>query len=715
MLMDDIQSHVSKLISEKKYNEVIFLLNSNLNNLQRSWCHNILGFCFFEVQNIPKAIENFNLAIYYDNKDPKPYFNLALLYSSKNLEINLANNFYLQAIKLDNTNIDYKISYANYLSKLNNSGAVRYYYEAIELKPNLVKAYIGLSEYYNNKENFKESINICQKYFLKYDKDPFLLNNLSAALIRLGMFEEATKELKSALILNQNIDATHLNLGICYYQIGDFKNSLSFFSNAIKINSSNEINLIFYGRALSKLKNPTKSLNWFRKAYKIKKNPLILFEMAYVFSDFKRINCALRLFQKAIKLKPESSQHISDYIGLLRYKDNLIEDEYLIEAKKLIRKFKVNSNVTDQLNFKKKVSKKLVVGFVSGDLRDHPVSRFIIDTLDHLKKNFTLIAYYNNVVNDKFSSEMMKKFDSWKNIYGINDVSASKLIKSDKVDILFDLSGHTSKNRFLIFKLRSAPIQISWIGYLASTCLDEMDYIIADKYTVPNKHFKNFTEKVIQLPNIWNTYRYEDAIEKNNTSPCIKNGYLTLGCFNNPGKINSRTIKLFSDLLKSNKNFKIIFKYKNIDNPFIKNKIISIFKKNLAPIENIIFEQGSSRNDFLKTYNKIDISIDPVNYNGGSTSFESVMMGVPVMSLIGDSFISRCGYSINMNLKLNKMIAVDNHDFVKKINFFYDNKLELDSIRQMLIAKGKFSPLYNHNKLSKNLANALNDLFKNNY
>ena len=714
--MISLQLEISNLISEKKYQEVISLLNSNFRDIPKSWCYNVLGICFTEMQDNVEAIKNFKSSIYYDQKDAKPYFNLALLYSSANEEKSLANQFFLKANELDSKNIYYKISYANYLSKLNSKRAANYYYQAIDLRPDLPVAYIGLTEHYIGQGKFKETVDICNKYFAKYKKHHLLLNNLATALIKLHRIKEAAIELQSSLKLNDKFYAPHLNLGICYYELGLYKLSIKYFITAMQINNSNFMCLFYYARALLELNKPLESIQYFRRAYKINKDPAIWMLISDVFLKFRRINFAIKQSKKSISLGPNHPNRlvfISHYIFALRYSDNLIEYTYLNEAKKLTSNLR--SDAVPKLNINKTISKKPIIGFVSGDFNKHPVGMFLLNILEYLRKNFIINAYYNDRKDDFISAKLRKKFHSWKSIYDLTDVETCKLIRDDKVNILFDLSGHTSKNRLGVFKYRSAPIQISWIGYLASTGITEIDYIIADKYTVPEEHFKNFEEKIIQLPNIWNTYDYEEKIEKNIFPPCINNNYLTLGFFNNPNKINKENLELLSDLVLSNKNIKIIFKYMNIDHPLIKNKIINYFKKKSAPIENIYFESGASRDEFLKAYNRIDISIDPINYNGGSTSFESVMMGVPVMSIIGDTFMSRCGYSINMNLGLSKMIAVNKKDFIEKINYFYENMEELASIRKTLITKAKFSPLFDHKKLSQNLINELNNLLKNNY
>jgi predicted O-linked N-acetylglucosamine transferase (SPINDLY family) len=707
--MTDIKIEISKLLTEKKFQKIINLINANINYKRDSWVYNILGCCYLQIQNTQEAIQNFELSIFQDKNNANPYFNLALLYSANN-EKNLSNNFFIQAIELDSNNAEYKLAYANFLQKLNNDIALRYYNDAIKISPEKVEIYLALSQYYINKNKYNDALNICKQYFQKYSKHPQLLNNYCVALLKSGKFKEAINNLHSALQFNSKMEELHLNLGICYFSLEQYEESLNCFSRVLQLNKNNEKNLIFYALSLSKLNQPIQSIKYLRAAYKIKKNPVIYFHLGNVFYKFRRTNFALQLFKKSVELDSNHVLSFNNYLFTLRFKECLTEDYYLQAAKKF--NTKIQFSKSSNLNSNLLINKKLKIGFVSGDFNQHPVGRFLLGILDYLKDNFVLHGYYNNTKEDFITEELKKKFNSWTNIYGVSDNDVVESIKSHNVNILFDLSGHTSNNRYLVFKLRPAPIQISWIGFLASTGLKEMDYLIADKYTVEDKHLKNFSEKVIRLPNIWNTHLYEENIFKNKTSPCILNKYLTLGCFNNPNKINCETIELYSEILKSNKNIKIIFKFSNIENIFIKNSIMKHFKKNKAPIENILFEKGTSRNSLLESYNKIDISLDPINYNGGASSFESVIMGVPVMSLIGNTFLSRCGYSINMNLNLPKMIAKNKIEFIKNINYYYNNMIELDIIRKLLIEKGKFSNLFNHEKLAKNLTKELYYLYK---
>lgn len=708
--MKFIQSEVAKLLSNKNYEDVIHLLKNNLNNIPKSWSYNLIGFAYLKLNKIEEAKKNFFQSIEHDEKNPNPYFNLALINSVQNLENNVSKKFFLKAIELDHKNTEYIIAYANYLAKLKNDECVRYYQDLIKNNPSDAKGYIGLSNYFIEKNNFNDAIILCKQYYeIVNIPNPLISNNQSVALLKIGKIHEAIEVLNQSLMINKKIFQLYSNLGHCYYALKNYSSAYENFYQSLNISKKDQLNYIYCAKTLSKLNRPKEALFYFKSALKIKINHNIYFHIANFYLNYKKINLAIIYFKKSLKLNSDDEETISNYLLCLRYSNLKDENSYLIEAKK----FSNNINNLEVSNLNIGINSKKRIGFVSADFNSHPVARFLINTLKNIKNNFSTFAYYNHFKIDHLTIDLKNNFDNWTEINNKKDEAVSNLIKNDKIDVLIDLSGHTLGNRLRLFKLRSAPVQISWIGFLASTGIKEMDYLIADIHTVPDQNLNNFSEKIIRLPNIWNTYEYDENIPKNKTSPCMESSFLTLGCFSNPNKIDNETIHLFSMILKSNKNIKIIFKYKNIDNYFIKNQILKQFENNLAPIKNIFFESGAERNQYLQSYNKIDLLIDPIFYNGGSTNFESIMMGVPIMSFMGNSFLSRCGYSINQNLNLTKLISKSYDEYVEKINYLEKNRIKLNEIRNYLLDNGKKLSLFNHNEFSNAFIEQINSIIKN--
>ena len=287
------------------------------------------------------------------------------------------------------------------------------------------------------------------------------------------------------------------------------------------------------------------------------------------------------------------------------------------------------------------------------------------------------------------------------------------VIRKDGIHILIDLSGHSRKNRLPIFINKPAPIQVSWASYAGSTGIPEIDYMIGDRFVTPKNESGHFTEKIFRLPNMWVCFSVPDFDVQISDPPVIKNGYVTFGSFNNLTKINNKVISLWSKILIAIPKSKIFLKTKELNNLYLKEKIISKFKENGINLNSIILEGGSSRSKLLNSYNKIDIALDPFPYSGGVTSLEAIWMGVPVLTKKGFRFISHTTESINHNLGMSDWIANDENEYVKKaIKFSTDLEL-LTEINKNLRGTALKSPLFDSTLFAKQLNNAFWEMWNN--
>ena len=305
---------------------------------------------------------------------------------------------------------------------------------------------------------------------------------------------------------------------------------------------------------------------------------------------------------------------------------------------------KYHQNTICQIFLSKSSTTKLKIGFVSSDLRNHPIGYFLFETIKYLKDmNLELVAYSNLIKEDEDSLtyELKDFFSQWHQVKSMSDLELINLIRQDKINLLIDLSGHSAKSRLPIFINKPAPLQITWAGYLDTTGLKEIDYIIADPFVVDKNQESLFVEKVWRLPDIWNSFSQPNYNIKVGTLPAIKNKFVTFGSFNHLNKMNSSVIKLWSTLLKKIPKSKLFLKYRSLNIDFYKNSIVNKFYDFGINQNQLILEGSSPREDLLKTYNRIDISLDPFPYSGGTTNFESIWMGVPILVLKGKKFISK--------------------------------------------------------------------------
>jgi len=518
----------------------------------------------------------------------------------------------------------------------------------------------------------------------KYPNVPILHNILGVSQSSRSKFEEAIVNFKKAINLNPKFIDAYTNLGIALKNNGELLGSLDAFQNALKINPNNYLSN---------------------------------YNLGDLYTKFNEIEKATQCFKKAIDSKPNFSLAYSNYVFLLNYSKQYDGNLYynaILNYSKSIKRLDKNLLVPFKYN---KTTTKLLVGFVSGDFKKHPVGYFLFETLKHLKEmNFELIAYSNLMQDeeDSFTHELKNIFYKWHQVKKMDDLKLTNLIRSDKINILVDLSGHSAKNRLPIFVNRPAPLQISWCGYLNSTGLKEIDYVIADNFVIDQKQEKLFVEKIWRMPNIWNSFSEPEFNIKVGTLPAIKNKFITFGSFNNLNKINDSVIELWSKLLNTIPKSKLFLKYRNLlNNDFYKNSIVNKFSNFGVKGEQLILEGASKkRKELLETYNRVDISLDPFPFSGATTSFESVWMGVPVLVFGGKNSIFKCGKSVNHNIKMTDWIAENEEDFIYKAVSFSSDYEKLSNLRSNLRYNSTNSPLFDTKNFAKNFHEALWKMWK---
>ena len=362
-------------------------------------------------------------------------------------------------------------------------------------------------------------------------------------------------------------------------------------------------------------------------------------------------------------------------------------------------------------NFTK--DKQINLGIVSGDFRKHPVAYFLMDILKDLKnENIKLFAYSNPEFEDDYTQSLKEKFDVFNNISSLSDKDCATKIYDEKIDILIDMSGYSNQTRLSLFKQKIAPLQISWAGWLETTGLKEIDYIVGDSIVTPEDHKDFYVEKILQLPNIWCHLSTSD-IQQINTShtPALINNFITFGCFNSMHKINNKVIETWSEILSSVLNSKILIKNFQVNNSLYKKKIINEFKKNNILEDRLIFEEASTRDKLLLSYNNIDIALDTFPYTGGTTSLETAWMCVPLLTIKGDSFISRCGASVNSNLNQDHWTANNINHYIQLAKEYSSDYKKLDINRSYLRNNSRKTAIFNSKLFSKNFANALKKIW----
>ena len=555
---------------------------------------------------------------------------------------------------------------------------------------------------------FQKSINIKSDFFEAHF-------NLLQSFYDLKKYDEAILQSKKCLKINSKSIKTFLLLGNLYDKLNQEKKSEKYFSEILKIDSKDSNAYYSLGNLYKKKANYEKAIYNYKLAIKFNENYFASYNnLGTLYQEIGKFDLAILNFKSVIKINPNFSGAYQNYLFCLNFSKYFDLNLYF----ELVQKFKQSLSKIDLDKISKfpkikKTDKKIRVGFVSGDYGNHPVSHYLLNTINHIsEKKFELIAYSNSNRMDEITLELKKRFNFWRKINHLSDTEVINLVSKDSVDILFDLSGHTAKNRLSIFVNKVAPVQVTWCGYNASTGLKEIDYIIVDPYVVPLTEQKYFTEKIFQLPNTFQCISINDDIKIDHSSYQNKKD-ITFGSFNNLSKINDNVIDVWSEILKKVQNSKLFLKAKQLDNLAIVENIKMKFQKNGINAEKIITEgQSKTREEMLKKYNKIDIALDPFPYPGVTTSLEANWMGVPLLTKKGNNFYSRIGTSINKNLNMENWIANNEKDYILKAISKASDLEKLFQIKKELRNKFIKSPLSNVKLFAKNFENCLNLMWK---
>ena len=350
---------------------------------------------------------------------------------------------------------------------------------------------------------------------------------------------------------------------------------------------------------------------------------------------------------------------------------------------------------------------KIRIGFLSSDiLQGHSITYFLKTVLQNYdKKKFEIILLLNNAKEDQLTQSFKNLVTETINISNLNNISALNKIRELKLDITIDLMGYTSTHRIELLKNRLAKKQVIWMGYCNTSGLENMDYIISDPNLIKPDEQKFYSEKVIYLPEIWNCHCGFDFERKENPAPFINNKYFTFGSFNSFNKINPDVVNVWSNILKRVSKSKLVLKTSHRNHAL--KRLKNLFEKNNV-LESIQFiGRQEDLKDHLITYNDIDIALDTFPYNGVTTSFEATWMGVPVITMAGYNFNSRCGESINKNLNMERMVAKDKEDYVNKVVDLSNNHEDYINLRKSIFLNALKSPLFNVQNYSKSFFEAL--------
>lgn len=348
--------------------------------------------------------------------------------------------------------------------------------------------------------------------------------------------------------------------------------------------------------------------------------------------------------------------------------------------------------------------RRLRVGFVSADLRRHSVGYFMADLLASLKgTDLELVAYNNGGGNDDLTERIKPQFALWRECHAMNDDALAAQIRVDAIDILVDLSGHTLGNRLLVFARKPAPIQVTYLGYFDTTGLGAMDYILGNRWLLPEAEEPLYTEKPWRLPDAHLCFTPPDLDIQVGPLPAEQAGRITFGCFNRIDKVNSQVVATWARLLQAVPGSRLYLKSRALGDAAVAEHYRRKFAEQGVEADRLLLEGQSGFEEYLRSYRQVDIALDPYPYNGGTTTVQAMWMGVPTLALHGDRYVAHMGESILHAAGMPEWIAAEEGEYIAKAVAFAGDAASLATLRAGLRARLLASPICDAPGFARNL------------
>jgi len=542
-------------------------------------------------------------------------------------------------------------------------------------------------------------------------------NSLGNALCLQGRHAEATACYQKAIALKPDYAGAYNNLGNLLHSQGRLADAIACYEKTLALmpEFAAEVHSNL-GGALQQQGNLADAVDCYRKAIELKPEYAGAHSnLGAVLRDQGKAAVAVESFRVALALEPNDAEVHSNLLLIMQYSDNIPPSDVFAEHLQFSRQFEAplkslwpqHANVADP-------KKRLKVGYVSPDFRSHSVAYFIEPVLEnHDKSRIEVFCYYNYAGADEFTDRIKRAADHWVSCVGWSDQGLAERIRADGIDILVDLAGHTAHNRMLTFARKPAPVQVTYLGYPNTTGLTAIDYRITDGHADPADMTRQFhVEALWHLPETSWCYRPQDnSPDVFDHPPMEDNGYVTFGCLNNFAKVTDRVIAAWARLLEKVPSSRLLLKIKGIESTRYRAEVEMRFAGLGMPVARLVLLGQQNEHPYM-LYNRMDLALDPFPYNGCTTSFDALWMGVPFVSLAGRTSVSRVGVSILANAGLPELIADSEETYVEVAAALAANPARLKALRAGLRERLKQCPLMNARRMSLSFEQAYREMWQ---
>jgi predicted O-linked N-acetylglucosamine transferase (SPINDLY family) len=616
---------------------------------------------------------------------------------------------------------------------------------ALALKPDLAEAHNSLANALKDLGDLEGAVAGYRRALERLPDQAEIHSNLGAVLHMRGSIDEATACYRRALELKPNHAEAHNNLGVALQALGRLAEAAASFRRALEIKPDYPGALLNLGNAWIDLGQPGEAASCFRRALTLSPlNADVLSRLGWALHLQGKLDEAIGCYEQALRRWPDHADtcnnlghalrdagQSAEAIACYRRAVALAPDRPLLGSSLLYgMQFCPEYTAETILDAHRRWSQQhaepltrlaalpandgtpdrpLRIGYVSPDFRRHVVGQFLAPLLAaHDHRQFQIYGYSSVQLRDTLTDSLRASVDVWRSVVGLSDAQLADVVRQDRIDILVDLTMHMAGSRLLLFARRAAPVQVTYLAYCGTTGLTAMDYRLTDPYLDPPGSESFYTEQSIRLPETYWCYRPIGDTPPIVPTPAAAAGRITFGSLNNFSKVSQAAIAVWCRVLQAVPASRLLL-YSQAGSH--RDRVRECFARQDVSPDRVEFVDFQPLDAYFRTYQRIDIALDPFPYGGGTTTCDALWMGVPVVSLAGQTAVGRGGLSILSNLGLQELVARDADGYVRIAAQLAGDLPRLAELRATLRERMQRSPLMDAPRFARNVEAAYREMW----
>jgi protein O-GlcNAc transferase len=626
--------------------------------------------------------------------------------------LDLAESAYRRALAVQPDNANALTNLGTLLrTQARNDEALALLREAARVAPETPSCLLNLGVALHERRQFTEAAALIANALELDPQFPEAAYNLANALHALGRPDDALTFYRRALDLNPAHADAHNNLGNLCKELGDFPSAASAFDTAIALRPGFLAAHNNAGNLMRTRGRMDEAREHFEIALAIDPHSSVTHSnLGNVFKDGGALDEAIESYRRALACDAGNVVAHSNLAYSLTFQ---AEDSQIVldECRRWAARHEAPFQATRQPHANDlAANKRLRVGYVSADFRDHCQSLFMIPLLSHHDhRPFEIFCYSSVERPDEITRRIASHADVWRDVRELDDEQLAQLIRADGIDILVDLTMHMADGRPLLFARKPAPVQLAWLAYPGTTGIGAIDYRLTDPRLDPPDNDAHYTERSIRLPDSFWCYDPLTGTPAVNPLPALADGRITFGCLNNPCKLSERTLRMWAGVMQRVEVAQLLLM---APNGTARARLLERLASQGIDTRRVKFAPFRPRAEYLKTYHEIDLGLDTFPYNGHTTSLDSFWMGVPVVTRVGETCVGRGGLSQLANLSLDELAAHSDADFVETAVQLARDLPRLAHLRANLRERMTASPLMDGARFAANLEAAYRRMWR---